>query len=412
MKNNDRVPGTHQKEAAYITHPRGHWSDLLALYLLKRYGKRQVFLNEAEARRAGWTGPIDVIGRGTFDEHDDPTLIDVEATLAAKQLGIAENYELQRLLAYTLSVDREGQSKGVLRIGRIVELLYDAMPESQWHRVLTWVEVFIEAYLDEWLDRTPPASLKSEEVIDLIWQAYHNVEGEFSDLEKTELAEILAAYHPAMEFEPFRLPMCVAVIWRRWRKIGIRKSPLTWVEDALRAELVKQRLFFASPPEFENGFISEMTVSDKPAVVLGCTTENRYVHSFAFSRYGEEHFGNVVAAVVRRPNGHTMVCRKPRGEMVELWSVVAQVRAHEQEIRGLPVSTWNELLTPRGPVGAGCWFFQQKAQRLMNGALTALDIEPTQQSLEDVWHRLAWGIADDQLGYRRQFYLERGGKVE
>lgn len=403
-----RVPGT--PETCFTTHPRGHWSDLVALHLVARYGRQPVFLNRAEARRAGWTGQLIEIGRnGDFDEQDDPSQQECEAMLVAKHFGVIENPELQRILSYTLAVDTEGKAKGILKIGRVVELLYDVFPESQWHRVWEWVGVFLDAYLDDWLDARPAFAVKADEVIGLIRQAWHRVEGEFSDLEKAETAKHLARYNPRMEFEPFGLPMCVAVIWRRWKKLGIKNTPLRWAEDAIRAELVKQRMFFASAAEFAHSFMAEVAVSGKQAFVLGAETDNHRIQSFAFSSYGEKEFGNVVAVAVRRSNGQVLVCRKPRGAMVELWSAVAQIRAREQEVRDFPVSPWRELIAPRGPAGAECWFFQQEAQRLMNGALTIPDEEPTRQTLKEVWDRLVWGVADEFLGYRRQFAVSVGG---
>lgn len=400
-----RVPGASEVgfTTCFTTHPRGHFSDLLALYQAKHYAGKVTFLNEVEARRAGWAGSLIVVGRkGAFDEHDEASPTECEATLMAKAIGIAERPELQSLLRYAYAVDVERQGKDVLQIGNVVELLYDEFPEAQWYRVQQWTDVFIEAHIAGELDRRLP-EVTSSDVVGLIQQAWKNVEGEFSEIEKRATRSFLSGISAHLE-QPFGIAMCVATIWRHWKRLGIRHTPLRWAGDAIRAELVKQRMFFASAAEFAHSFIAEVMVSGKQAFVLGAETANHRLQSFAFSSYGEKAFGNVVAAVVRRPNGQMLVCRKPRGQMVELWSAVAQIRAHEQEVRGLPVSSWNELIAPRGPKGAECWFFQKRAQRLMNGSLTAPEDEPTQQSLKDVWDRLVWGVGDGFRGFRKEFF--------
>lgn len=389
-------------EVAFTTHPRGHFSDLEALYLAKRYGKKVTFLNPAEARRAGWTGKLVMIGRnGDFDEHGESRPKDCEATLMAKELGIAERPELKALLAYAYAVDVERQGKGTLQIGNVVELLYDSIPEPQWYRVQQWADVFFDAYLDSQFNRVS-LEVKTQEVVDLIWQAWRNVEKDFTDIEKQATLKFLGGIRSRLG-QPFGLPMCVALIWRHWKRTGIKKTPLRWAEDAIRAELVKQKMFFGSAAEFAHSFMAEITVSGKQAFVLGAETDNIRIQSYAFSAYGEQAFGNVVAVAVKRSNGQTLVCRKPRGQMVELWSAVAQIRAHEQELRGVPLSSWSELIAQRGPKGAECWFFQQGAQRLMNGSLTAPEDEPTKQPLKEIWDRLVWGIADEFGEFRREF---------
>lgn len=396
-------------DTAYVSHVRGHWSDYVALLQLKHYGRKPVFPTEADARRAGWRGKIATIGRDVFDEHDQPARTECEATLVASALGIRNRFELQTLLQFALEADTEGRNKGLLSIARVVELMHD-VPDMTAHQVFRWAETFFNAYIHDLVDRTPIKAVAMDEVIKLIWQAYQEVEGEFSDEEKRNLATLIGAYTPNMRFDLFRLPWCSQIIWRRRRTTGITATPLAWVKEGLRAELVRQRLFLASAGELEKGFITDTTIGDKPARIFGCETDNPCLQIYAFSKEAERHLGYVAACVIRRSNEQTLVCRNPRGGM-ELWSAVAQIRAHEQELRGVPVSGWPDLIGQRGPEGARCWFFQVNAQRLMNGALTAPEVEPTRQSLEEVWSRVAWGLADEFRGYRQAFFTERRGQT-
>lgn len=405
---NDRVPG--DLEVAVTTHIRGHLSDLLALNLFQRYGngKYRIFVDPLEAKRKGWSGPLITIGRGEFDEHDNPEAEECEATLVAKQLGIADRPELRPILDYTLMVDRHGQGKGILKFGRTVELLYDVFRPEEWREVYKFAALLIEAEIEERLNPSPAVILPAP-VVNFVREVYAIAREDFAEEVRCELDKIVAGFDPRAEFDRFGLPWCVSLLWRH-----LRRKPMWWAVNALRAELMHQKLFLAAEQELDRAIVAEVNISDNKALLVSVPSDNRYVHSFCFSKYGERYFGSdaVAAVAVQKPSGQTQIFRRSREAILEFWSVVAQLRTCEQEKAGGPAASWSELISQRGPEGvARRWFFQHASQKILNGSLTAPEVEPTRLTLDEIHACLVAGLDDENLGYRRWFYLEHGGPV-
>lgn len=393
-----RVPG--RTNVTVLLHERPHLSDLLARYLIHHYDVEGKLTGEVPIGRGG----------GPFDEHRDPALQECEATLVAKFLGVRELPELERLLDYTLKVDRYGQGKGALMFGRLVELMWDVHPNEPW-RAEQWAEVMIEAEIER--ARGNQVEVSPEHALNLVRIAFHSVKRGFTDEETATLREVLTFERPRGyqgrwdPFKSFSLPYCAAVLWMRFQRIPGKPSVLPWLADALRAELVKQREFLASAADLERSLMADIVVLGKTVKVFTVTTDNARFHSWAFHTYP-----SAVVVAVRRSNGNVQILRNPRPVIpVELWSVVAQLRAIEQERRGKPVSSWDELTRQQGPPGAEHLFFHHATQSAFVGSLTAPVAEPLAATDEEVQRCLVAGLSDSNEEYRSWLYLERGGPV-
>ncbi len=397
MINAIRVPG---RNVQVLLHERPHLSDLLARYLIHHYDVDGKLTGDVPIGRGG----------GPFDEHSDPAMQECEATLVAKFLGVRELPELKRLLDYTLDVDRFGRGKSVLKFGRLVELMWDVHPREPW-RAEQWAEVMIEAEIER--ARGSQIEISGEYALNLVRSAFDAIKEEFTAEETAALRGVLTFERPKQyqskwdPFEPFGLPYCAAVLWMRFQRLPQKPSVIPWLSDALRAELVKQREFLASAAELSKALVADILVSEKAAKIITVTTDNTRFHSWVFDR-----FPNAVVVAARRSNGNFQIFRNPRAIIaVELWSVVAQLRVIEQERRGLPVSAWDELIRQQGPDGASHLFFHHATQSAFVGTLTAPTTEPLLAKDEEVQRCLVVGLTDDNIEYRRWFYLEHGGPV-
>jgi hypothetical protein len=148
-----------------VTHERPHLDEIVAIWLLRRFGearfpgvsqakvsytttgRRGPDAKESEARGVLMLG----IGGGRFDEH--PTL-DIGrkaeeccATLVARELGVLDDPSLQKILKFVKSRDLEGNSTP-FDLSYLVKLLHPRFPDNP-EKVIEWTLVGIEAKYEE-----------------------------------------------------------------------------------------------------------------------------------------------------------------------------------------------------------------------------------------------------------------------
>lgn len=415
------APGNSSEQIEVPLHPRAHPSDILTRYLLRGYG------GEKYGSGASPLGPrVVMVGRGGYDEHDpenlpDPKQRECEATLVALDLGVRERPELQPLLNYIRGADLDGAGKGILKFARVVELLYDVYPDMP-GRVEQFATVLFEASIAA--ERaasagTPLAPVPPEVVSYFIRKAQALVTPEFRLAVRLRLEERIKPWlNPSgLVFESFGLPHCVTLLWQRFRKSRLGEKPVVeWVADAFRAELMKQSRFLDAWREIdraaEAGEIDEalLTVRGVAAVAYLIRSDSPNVHSFLFSRDYKSSGENILVAV-RRSNGQLQMFRRRHGAAVKVklhW-VAALLRAREQEKRGFPVSPWAELIAPRGPMGAECWFYRRGPEWIFNGALSAPDVEATYLTDGEILDCVTRGLDDSYREFRDEFRRARGG---
>lgn len=391
------------------THPRAHLADILAAYFTRRYGQTKYGATGTPVKGTR----VVTIGRGGYDHHADPKSEKCEADEVARDLGIEGRPDLQPVLTYTRNVDLGGAGKGILKPGRVVELLYDVyadQPQRVWHWATAFIEASIEA-ASEGRGITEPDLI----VFLLVWRAYDRVACEFSPEVRENLEQFLSRTTLETELKPFSLHSCAGLLWWKFRQLPESqrsKSVIQWIADAIRAELVRQRDVLNAKREFDEEFERDggrfreilLTVRGEEVGYFFARSDNVRVHSFLFWDTDA-----VILVAVRRSNGHVQIFRRrdcwPR---VRIHYIVALIRDRERLKRGLSPVTWDELISPHGPEG-DCWFFHQQAQWLLNGSLTAPDEEPTVLSDDEIIECLIQGLNDAHEEFRHEFRRTRGG---
>jgi hypothetical protein len=148
-----------------VTHERPHLDEIVAIWLLRRFGETR-FPGVSQAKvsytTTGRRGPdakeseaqgilMLGIGGGRFDEH--PTLDNGRkaeeccATLVARELGVLDDPSLQKILKFVKSRDLEGNSTP-FDLSYLVKLLHPRFPDNP-EKVIEWTLVGVEAKYEE-----------------------------------------------------------------------------------------------------------------------------------------------------------------------------------------------------------------------------------------------------------------------
>ncbi len=148
-----------------VTHERPHLDEIVAIWLLRRFGETRfpgVSRAKVSYTTTGRGGPdakesedrgilMLGIGGGRFDEH--PTLDNGRkaeeccATLVARELGVFDDPSLQKILKFVKSRDLEGNSTP-FDLSYLVKLLHPRFPDNP-EKVIEWTLVGIEAKYEE-----------------------------------------------------------------------------------------------------------------------------------------------------------------------------------------------------------------------------------------------------------------------
>lgn len=154
-----------------VTHKRPHIDEILAITLLKKFGK-EMFPGIQEAKIVFWENGNQLphgcspeeyeknehalligIGGGRFDEHPvngDSKDEECAATLVAKALGIDEDPTLEKILKFVLNSDVKGV-KQPFDLAYLTDLLHREHPDEP-ERVIQWVFFALEAKYHEQLE--------------------------------------------------------------------------------------------------------------------------------------------------------------------------------------------------------------------------------------------------------------------
>lgn len=386
-----------------VSHPRPHWSDYVAFFLLRWYG-REKYPGIQDARIAfvadgradihdEWGEPTEIlealragnrvipvgVGRTGYDEHGMEGRGECEATLVAADLNLRGRCGrgLDDLLDYTLGVDRLGKGKRLLDIGRAVELLHDVYPRNE-ARVSGWAFAAIRVLVSAGQLRKPWSLQKTDELLD---RALIEVGKEF----RPEVSvQILYWSRREREREPGRRFSAVDVAALM---IERKDDPLEWLEDAVRAEMRAQEIFLSARPDFNRAAKHEVAVGgEKRLVILSCSGKRRF-HQFAFHTEPR-----AIVVIVRRPSGHVQIFRNPKLK-VAMENVAANIWRAEMRENGVPGELrWEELTAQNGPRGTECWFFQRDTGCIFNGSLATRDVPITKLTDREILQLVIAGL--------------------
>jgi len=300
-----------------ITHPRPHFDEVFAIWLLKKFGEEKFpgissakisFLaQEIEPpldfdKKMEQEGKILVgIGGGRFDEH--PTLQkegkigECAATLVAKDLGVEKLPELQRMLEFVRNHELKGAGHP-FDIDCMMKVLYQYYEKNP-EKVIEWAMVAIEAKYQEQV------------------KFFSQTQEEFKKKAKIEIINL---------------------------------------SDGRKIKLV-------------------VIVSD-----------DERMHKFA--RY------QGAGIFVQKGSQGNVQIHTNKKDRIDLYDVVKVIRLKEQEKKGrILTKDWEDLVREGRVEGAEEWWFDIKAQRLLNGSLT-IKAPPTHLSLEEIIEAIKIGIDD------------------
>ena len=396
-------------------HDNPHLSDLLAQYLRRHRGPAYLLADEV-----GPDGAVHFGRGGPYDEHSNREHLlgskngrpECEATLVANRF-CPDLPELQPLLEHVRPVDTRGEQKAVLRLGSIVERLWDVFTEG-WQFV-HWAELIFQAsILYERGVTKQGGPVGAAFIVGCIEEAWSRAKHGFPypiPPKLTTYVQSLRQEGTATSFDqlkPFSLPYCAVILWRyfrlraeKLRPFGIlsvvnpREWLISWLEDAFLGELVYQQRFFEAQPDADRAIFGKVTCRGKEVLVAVVISDQTRVHSVITERHPE-----VVLTIVRRSSGHIQCFRRRSYQPVRIKGrmrfLAALIRAREQEKRGVPVSSWDELTAVQGPLGAEQWFFDGRTGDIYCGTRTAPRVrasrlfnqelcEFTVTALEDSW---------------------------
>ncbi|MBI4132457.1 MAG: hypothetical protein HY474_02400 [Candidatus Sungbacteria bacterium] len=411
-------------------HDNPHLSDLVAQFIRRTYGPSLPLSDEI-----GSDGAIHFGRGGPYDEHSNLALLfgdgtngrECEATLVAKRFGVLDLPELQPLLEHVLPVDTRGEQKGILRLGRIVERFWDIFTES-WQFV-HWAELIIRASIFYERGITKEGAVDPAFIIGCIEEAWARAKRGFPYPVPPKIIAYLqslgedGAAASFDELKLFGLPYCAVILWRYFRlraeklnRFGIlsvidpREWLVAWLEDVLLGELVYQQRFFEAQPDADRAIYGDVTCRGKAARIAVVVSDQPRVHSVITERHPE-----VILTVVRRTSGHIQCFRRRTHQLVRIKDrmqfLAALIRAREQEKRGVPVSSWDELTAVHGPFGAEQWFYDARTGDVYCGTRTQSRVRASRLFNEEFCRFAVTALKDSWDELLKQFIISHGGTV-
>ena len=114
------------------------------------------------------------------------------------------------------------------------------------------------------------------------------------------------------------------------------------------------------------------------------------------SKFARSKSGSDAAIVIQKcKSGNVQIFTNKRYGL-KIRDVVVMLRLAEQKAKGEVVTTgWEDLAVEGRVTGAEEWWYQQKAQNVYNGALTAKNIPPTKLSLAQIQEIVQIGVGVD-----------------
>lgn len=289
-----------------VTHNRPHFDEVLAIFMLKKWGE-DFFPGVGEAEVEAWSegGMLDIYKKagktaddllreekvlavgtcgGMFDEHgkEAPTC----AHLVVEYLGITAKPELQQILQFCKRVDHDGHSMP-FDIHSLIKTMYDFYGDQ-----------------DDGL-----------------------------------------------------------------------QVVLNWAMQAIEGYVYGQQQFFTCELEFaRTGRIIE-----GPIRITAVESDNPQMNKWIRWK-----FDSPEVIIQRRATGHTAIFTVPKKKPVEIRDIVRIVRTKELLKRKIPPSSWQALEIGGLSADCPCWYFYPEGGQLLNGSLTASEVEPTRLSLTEI----------------------------
>lgn len=199
------------------------------------------------------------------------------------------------------------------------------------------------------------------------------------------------------EASPFDLASIVKMLHARYpRQPEHAIEFATWILEAKLEE--QQRFWNETARAFTN--CSELrTILGTCTTDSGVRTLNLLVAVIGtddelMNRYARAKQGTNAAIVVQvTSRGNVQIFTNRRWNILSLYDIVKILRIKEQEKAGAPLTTnWRELQGEAQVPGAEAWYFHERGEMILNGALSAPDVPPTKLSIEEILEAVRIGV--------------------
>ncbi|MBU0649454.1 hypothetical protein KJ969_05170 [Patescibacteria group bacterium] len=165
---------------------------------------------------------------------------------------------------------------------------------------------------------------------------------------------------------------------------------IDWAISALEAKYGLQREFHETAKhEFENkAEIHDVKFGGQIHKVVFIESDNE-----SFSRYARSNYGCQASVVVQKNSRGNVQIHTNQRKNLTITDIVQMLRLEEQKIKGKMLMTdWNELARGGKVEGAEEWYFSVNAGMLLNGALSAPDVPPTNIPFQRIKEIVLMGI--------------------
>lgn len=323
--------------------------------------------------------PID-IGGGKFDHHPPQRFpSECAATLVAKELGFDKDPALKPILIYVKNHDLRG-IRTPLDFADFVRCLNKNYPENP-EKVLEISFGILDALYDYFKANEETTQEDRDNLAEYI-------ESWLQDKDNSVAAQILGFKKGLRNGN--RKPLDLTIISAALKRKNLETAK-TVTRELLEAKYFAQQKFFKeAKEELKQARVKPIIRGKLVLNVVTVNSDNEEISVLARHwRYGY----NAAIVIQRNSNGRTMIFTNRRFELAyDLESIVAAIRLEEQMRRKTTrqrlMLSFRKLTEPGHIKYIEQWYYQIEPHKgggkLLNGSLTAPDVEPTQIPLERV----------------------------
>jgi hypothetical protein len=316
------------KPVWFLTHAYPHADEILSAMMMEDYG------TDAFVQKYAHNGVIRCgVMYDAFDEHHAPgkeeTIDDCAATLVAKALGVYDNWPLVKSLDYVHRIDTQGKDPPQA-LGTLIKHVHKANP-SWTARVIEWTKTAFYAKI--------------------------NAAKQTGDFERAAIIALLQEQFPAESR--------VAEEWERT------------LDEAMESQ---RQAFNAALEEIRSkASIREIPgPSGRRLKLIVIESDNNEASK---AGRAEEFQADIV--IQQRTSGNVHIFTNTRAKL-RIFQLARMLRLEEQRKRNKIVETDWRRLADEGICPLGIWYFHHKGQFILNGSLTAQNVEPTALLLNEI----------------------------
>ncbi len=360
------------KVTTVVMHQAPHLDEILAFYLIQKYGginpcprfvKADIIGTEADHDRNGIL-PIGCGENCRFNEHRK----DIErlpgecaTTLVAKFMGINEEPELKRLIAEVLACDTKSGCSPT-QLAEMVKVANRQLKTSPFN-VLKWTLGAFQAIIaDEQYHYT---GLPGEKTLPVILKQF-DTEGDYFGEDKRVRDHMFRLAEDSERNSNNRVTELASIVRAMYRLPREEKHILEWVETPLLQMRDDQLEFQKTVDAFRKQKMIEVEVQgSRGSGYINCLV----VHSDSLHAARAARFIGAKVVVVRNSAGNVMVSVDTKLEWLNLSNMTRMIRWLELPTDGKDVE-WKSLGVPATHDLVPNWYYFKKAEQLFNGSQT------------------------------------------